>query len=287
MSKSVVVGSGSNVTFGLLRDLCDQLETGERTGGKKGITGAQLRAFLEHRNPFERAELEKVLPYADEETPSSYGYPDGFRIRTVQEQLKTLLEHFPNLDYSHVAELASGELPEWAEGWAVIPKPEKVGKTYHTALAKVIELIAKERKFQNWREGKLSEMHLRLKENTLQAHAKLNEQPGDYWVIPFQFGKKWAGHSVRNAQARFADNEFGLGPYEAAILLLTHPDRITGSNQLYFDCAGCEYRPDASGDFFACLNFYWYNFCRRLGLGSDRADCVSDRFGAVSGFLAQ
>jgi len=264
----------------------EQLEAGERTGGKKGKTGDQLRAFLEGRNPFERTELEKVLPYADEETESSYGYPDGFLIRTPQDQVEILLKHFPKLDASHVQELASGELPNWAEGWAVIPKPEKIG-TYHEALAKAIELLAKDRKFQNWREGELTEKHLRLKEKTLQAHAKLNEQPGDFWVIPFQFGKKWAGHSVRNAQVRFADNEFGLGPYEVAILLLTHPNRITGQGQLYIDCPGCEYCPDGDGDFFACLNFRWSSFYEPLALNYDRANDVSAQWGAVSGSFAQ
>jgi len=285
--EKVVVGSGSNVTFGLLKDLLEQLEAGERTGGKKGKTGDQLRAFLEGRNPFERAELEKVLPYADEQTESSYDYPESFRIRTVQEQLDVLTKHFPNLDASHVEELAKGDLPTGAEGWVVIPKPDKIG-TYHEALTKAIELLAKDRKFQNWREGKLSERHLRLTEKTKQFHAMLNEQPGDFWVIPFQFGKKWAGHSVRNAQVRFSESEFGLGPYEVAILLLTHPDRITGSNQLYIDCAGCEHSPDAAGDFFACLRFDWhYDYDGPLALSFYRTDNVDRQWGAASGFLAQ
>ena len=227
------------------------------------------------------------LPYKDEKVESSYGYPQGFRIRTVQEQLEVLKKHFLNLDASHVEELAKGALSAEAEGWAVIPKPSKVAKSYHEALAKVIKLIAKERKFKNWREGALTEKHLCLKEKTPQTHAKLNKQPGDFWVFPFQFGKKWAGHSVRNAQVRFAESEFGLGPYEAAILLLTHPDRITGSNQLNIDCAGCEYGPGADGDFFACLDFFWSYDYERLELYYSRVDYVSKQWGAVSGFLAQ
>lgn len=287
MTKNVVVGSRSNVTFGLLKDLMDQLEAGERTGGKKGKTGDQLRAFLEGRNPFDRAELEKVLPYADEETESNFGYPDGFRMRTVEEQAATLLKLFPNLDASHVQELASGELPAWADGWAVMPKPGKIGRDYYVTLELAIGHLAKSRKFKNWREGQLAKKHLRLKEKTAQAQAKLDEQPGDFWVFPFQFGLKWRGHSVRNAQVRFDDNEFGLGPYEVAILLLTHPDRITGPNQLCIDCAGCEYSPVADGDFFACLCFYWSDGCKRLELVDSRAGLVNGRWGAVSGFLAQ
>jgi hypothetical protein len=284
MKKDMVI-SGSDITFGLLEELFKQLKAGAKDP-QKGKTGAQLRAFLENRNPFERAELEKVLPYADEQTASSYGYPDDFRIRTVQEQLEILIKHFPNLDASHVNELASKELSTGAEGWAVIPKPDKIG-TYHEALAKVIALIIKDRKFQNWREGALTEKYLRLKEKTVQAHAKLNEQPGDFWVIPFQFGKKWAGHSVRNAQIRFAESEFGLGPYEVAMLLLTHPERITGPDQLYIDCAGCEYSPHAAGDFFACLHFIWNDYFKRLALHYHSTVSVHKQWGAASGFLPQ
>jgi len=227
-----------------------------------------------------------VLPYADEETKSSYGYPKNFRIRSVSEQVEILRKHFPDLDASHVEELARGDLPADAEGWAVIPKPDKTG-TYHESLAKAVKLIAKDRKFKNWREGELTERHLRLTEKTKQTHAMLNEQPGDFWVIPFQFGKKWAGHSVRNAQVRFAESEFGLGPYEVAILLLTHPDRITGPNQLNIDCAGCDYSPGAVGDFFACLRFDWDSYYEHLALYCHSTDFVCRQWGAASGFLAQ
>lgn len=100
----------------------------------------------------------------------------------------------------------------------------------------------------------LNRKHLRSKEKTAQAQAKLDEQPGDFWVFPFQFGKRWRGYSVRNAQVRFAKKEFGLGPYEVAILLLTHPDRITDSGHLCICCAGYEYAPFSNGDFLPVLS---------------------------------
>jgi len=288
MAKSVVVSSGSNVTFGLLRDFFDQLEVGEKTQGQKGLIGDQLRAFLEHRNPFERAEIEKVLPYADEEVASDYGYPDGFKIRSVQEQVKILLalEPFKKLDASHVEELASRELSQDAEGWAVIPKLLKVAKNYHRALDIVLDLIAANRQFRNRRKGELTKKHLRLTEKTAKAHAKLDEQPGDFWVFPFQFGLRHAGSSVRRARVCFAENEFGLGVYEAAVLLLTHADRIAGPDQLYIDCAGIEYAPNADGDFFACLSFRWDFSYEPLVLYYDSFDDADEQWGSVSAFLA-
>ena len=282
-----MVISGSDISFGLLEELLKQLKAGAKTDGKKGLTGVQLRAFLEHRNPFERIELQKVLPYADEEVKSNYDYPEGFRIRTVQEQVEILLKHFPYLDASHVEELASGELPEKAEGWAVIPKPNIVGDTSVSALDVILGLIVNDRKFENWREGQLTEKYVQLTEKTKVAHATLNQQLGDFWVIPFQFGKLYRGRSVRRARVCFDETEFGLGVYEVAILMLTHPDRIVGSNQLYMDCAGIEYSPNAGGDFFACLYFYWRSYYRRLGLYYSRTDDTGKKWGAVSGFLSQ
>jgi len=286
--KDVVI-SGSDVTFGLLEELFKQLKAGQKTQGAKGITGAQLRAFLEHRNPFERVEIENVLPFADEEVESNFGYPEGFRIRSVEKQVERLLslEPFKNFDATHVEELAGGELPDGAEGWAVIPKPVKAEKGYYGALELILRLLAADRKFQNWIEGKLSGKHLLLTEKTSDAHAKLDKQPGDFWVFPFQFGLRHRGRSVRRARILFSDSEFGLGAYEAAVLLITHPDRITGPGQLYVDCAGVEYAPSADGDFFACLCFGWSYDYERLELNYDGTGFVDGRWGSGSGFLAQ
>jgi len=218
------------------------------------------------------------LPYADEEVDSTYGYPQGFKIRSVTEQVEALEKHFPDLDASHVQELASGELPECAEGWAVIPKPDKVGKNYHEALESVLALIAKNREFKNWREGELTKKYMKLTEKTTNAHTTLDEQTGDYWVVPFQFG------IIRRARVVFEKEEFGLGAYEVAILLLTHPDWIQ-LNCLNIDCAGVEYTSHADGDFFACLYFEWDDNYKQLGLHFHSTVNTSDKWGSASAFL--
>ncbi|NQT50232.1 hypothetical protein HQ571_06070 [Candidatus Kuenenbacteria bacterium] len=263
---------------------------GRKTGGKKGLTENQLRAVLEHRVSYEAEQISAVLPYADEVVESSYDYAPEYRVRIVAEQVERLAVEFPNLDFSHVEELASGKLPEGAEGWGVIPKQSKVAKSCHGAMDKAIDLLSAQhgKKFKNWRVGALTEKYLRLLEKTEKTLAKLEaETPGDYLVIPFQFGKKWRGKSVRHAQARFAEDEFGLGPYEVAILLLTHPDRITGSNQLNIDCGGCEYRTDVSESAFPfCLDFSWYYDCKRMVLNRFGADYAFELWGSASGFAS-
>jgi hypothetical protein len=49
--RGVVVEESSSITFGLIRDLFDQLEANKKDSSK-GISGKQLRDFLERRNPF-------------------------------------------------------------------------------------------------------------------------------------------------------------------------------------------------------------------------------------------
>ncbi|MCX6742645.1 MAG: hypothetical protein NT116_00225 [Candidatus Parcubacteria bacterium] len=195
-----------------------------------------------------------LLPYADEyiRKSKSYGYPEDFRICTVQEQLDTLKKFFPNLDDSHVQKPAFGELPEGAEGWAVIPKPDKIG-TYNEAVATAINVWGKrlgkrKREFTNFLKDMLSEQYLRLTDETKQAHTMLNKSPGGYWLFPFQFGKRWAFRSIRSSHVRFSESEFSLGLYEVAVLLLTHPERIIADYHLYILCTGCEVRSNNSDD---------------------------------------
>lgn len=256
------------------------------------IDKAVAQRVIEKGDEFQKGLLSLInqlgeRSYADEEVESSYGYPKGFQIRSVAEQVETLLKHFSGLDASHVQELASGELPEGAEGWAVIPKPEVVGKTYHEALESILSLIVKDRKFKNWIEGELTEKHMKLTDKTSLSHVKLNEHPGDFWVVPFQFGSRHRGKSVRRARTVFTETEFGLGAYEVAILLLTHPGRIQPGH-LNIDCAGVEYAQSAVGDFFACLDFYWhYYYDKLLLLNYDSTVNTYDEWGSASAFLPQ
>ena len=279
-----MVISGSDITFGLLEDLFKQLKVGAKDPSK-GINGKTFRALLEHRNILDRAEVEKVLSYADEEVESNYGYPLDFYFRSIADQLKVWGKHFSDFDNSYVPSLVCRPLPSGAEHWGIIPKPSKLGSNYHEALDKMLGLVAKQSKFQNWQGGELGPDYLQLVEKTAQIIAQMEkETPGDFLVLPYQFGMRWRGKSVRRAQVLFDDNEFGLGPYEIAALLLAHPNRISGLEQLYIDCAGCEYRLGASGRFGFCLCFFWGSGHERLGLVCGGVDDADSNFGAGSAF---
>jgi hypothetical protein len=286
MKKKVVVGSGSDVPFGLLRDFFGQLAIGEETGGKRGITGAQLRAFVEHRNPYDPEELQMVLPFADEEVPTDLEYPEGFRVRSVVEQALELQRIFPQLDASHVDELSAFDLPVWADGWAVIPKPLCLAPNLFEAILLALNTLKEKQGLRVWSKIRLSPAFLNLTERTRDAYLKLDTCPGDFWVVPFNFGKRWLGHSTRNADVRLAANEFGFGPYEVAMLLLTHPDRITSSRDINIDCPGWGFRVRESEEFISVLHFSLGDFSQ-LDLGYSENNCADKQWGSATGFLPQ
>jgi len=284
-----MVVSGSDITFGLLGELMTQLNAGVKTGGRKGITGAQFRAFLEHRNPFSRSDIEEVLPFADEEIDSSYGYPPGFRILSVQEQLQTLIERadfFEKNDASHIDQLASRDLPEGAEGWGLFPKPSVVGSAHHNNLIMFLRLLSIQRSFHTWSNHEVTTNHLRISARTLNAIEILEtETPGDFLVIPVQFGMRHRGRSMRRTRACFAENEFGLGPYEVAVLMLTHPGRITGHRQLNAGCPGADYAPKGNCAYREGIYFHWGLEFERLRMSFSTPNDMSRQSGPCTGFL--
>ena len=286
---AMVVGD-SNVSFGLLEELFKQLKVGAEVPGK-GLSGDQLRAFLEHRNPFDSTQISEILPFADERVKSEFGYPPAFRFRSPYDQLTDLRRFslFSDLDASHIESLAPTVRHLSAEFTAVIPKWDRVASSYSEATQLVVALLKEVhgRKFHNYREGELTDQHLRLVDKTTDAYRQLSDQPGDFYVFDAQFGKRWAGTSVRHARARFSPEEFGLGPYEVACLLLSHPERISANDHLNIDCAGVEYRTNVRDSFALCLNFSWDRVYNRLGLGCRSIDYAYEQWGWVSGFRPQ
>jgi|SRR5208337_2532792 len=226
------------------------------------------------------------MRYRSEEVASKYGYT--LAVKPICEQLLALMKYFPGLDPGPALTCSKslGELPEGAEGWFVIPKPEKVAKTYGEALETALTHLAAQRggKFTNWRDGKLGPKYLRLTEKTQKALEALSAtQSGDFLIIPAQFGIRHRGRSVRRAREVFVAKEFGLGPFETAIMLLTHPKRLARYENLFIDCPGAEYDYSAFGSFDRAP---YFDFCGgRLRFGTDLVSDYYDYYGAASAFL--
>ncbi len=233
-------------------------------------------------------ELSVSNQFASEEVESSYVYPKGYKVKGITAQTNILRQLIPGIGFAD-EKLAEQPLPPNAEGWFAIPRWQKVAKTYGEAVEKVLELIKQQHKgkFYNWREGKLGERYLRRHERTAKKLQVLGDQQNDYdiLVVPAQFGLRHRGRSVRRAREVFTANEFGLGAFEIGCMLLTHPERLVSYDDLWIDCAGDEYAPDADGDFSLAPCFLFR--ADGVGFGAGWFDYALSLYGSASGVLPQ
>lgn len=198
--------------------------------------------------------------FASEEVASNYCYPAEYEVKPICEQLVALAKHFPNLDAGPMLACSKelSQIPTGAEGPFVVPKWQKVAATYNESLEKALGMIESTRTFHNYRKGQLGPKHLRQSERTQRAEEMIaNMTNGDYMLLWAQFGLRWRGRSVRKVRYNYALNEFGLGAFHSACMLLSHPDRLVKWEQLHIDCSGDEYSPGADGDFSRAPVFFF------------------------------
>jgi hypothetical protein len=230
--------------------------------------------------------------FAGEEVKSDYAYPSKYKgPKPIQEQIQALKVIFPHLNVTATLEFVQNvlptlQLPAGSEGWFAIPRWQKVADNYNVAVEHVLAIIGSKRAFQNYREGELGSDRLRQHARTVAMLEQIGVgQGGDILVIPAQFGMRHRGRSVRRARECFFGNEFGLGSFAVACMLLTHSEREVEGKQLHSDCAGDEYAPGADGDFSSAPIFRfgdgWVEF------GAVWFDDAVDLYGSSSAFLPQ
>jgi len=241
------------------------------------------------------------LSVSDDISQRIYGYPRNFLPQPPFFQLQLLETHdfCKNLrsDEEYIASFDKKELPYGSEFWSVIPKPSAVAgsnefsaENYLKALWAVLDCIDKQRKFKNWRKGLLGIKHVQLLEKTFEAlrfYEQNTPKNCDYMVIPVQFGKLHQGKSVSDVYDSLAENEFGLGIYEVAILLLIHPRRINRFDHLGIDCPGCEYRLSENDEYTEYFSFGWDRNINMLFLGYFNKILPFSGFGSATGFIAR
>jgi hypothetical protein len=196
--------------------------------------------------------------FKDEEVGSNRTYPPTYRVRPVEAQVTELKKHFPSLG-SCLEKLARKPLLEGAEAWFAIPRWQALAPTYNEAVEMVLGVLATKRKFQNRIVGRLGPTYLRQSERSMLAEKVLadQQQGQDFMVLAVQFGMLHRGCSARRARVAMAGNEFGLGTFAVACMLLTHPERLSSEDTLMIDCGGDEYsvRGDYTFDRVPLLDF--------------------------------
>ena len=225
--------------------------------------------------------------YAREKVGSNFGYPDGFRMKTIPEQEAALRRLFPSLGTKDddLERLARRPLPLRAE-WAAIPRWEKIGATYCSAVKRILSMINAERKFSATCKDRLNDQSLQQTGRAVDAWRKLGEQQtGDILIVATQFGLRYRGYSVRAAIDSMASYEFGLGTFAVACMLLTHPRREIKWEQLHPECGG-DYLTPIAGETLARAPVFSFR-SGELKLDSVQIDNPGDGFGCASGFLPQ
>lgn len=169
---------------------------------------------------------------------AQFGYPAEHKPVDIEDQIKILKAVFPHLGTADVSR-AEGRLPARAEGWFAIPRWETIAASYDQATDRVLHVLreAREDNFFKYLDGR------EILRPTSTKKAKFREiereQGGhDILVVAAQFGLRHHGRSVRRANEVMPTNEFGLGAYECAVMLLTHPNRMVRQDHLNLDCPG-------------------------------------------------
>ncbi len=180
--------------------------------------------------------------FKDEEMGSNRVYPSTYRVRPVEAQVTALRELFPSLG-NCMEKLGHRQLPEGAEAWFAIPRWQALAPTYNEAVELVVGILATKRRFSNRIIGRLGPAYLRQSERTKLAEKILADQQegNDLLVVAAQAGMLHRGSSARRTRVAMAGNEFGLGTFAIACILLTHPERLSTGETLMIDCGGDEY----------------------------------------------
>jgi hypothetical protein len=225
------------------------IEQLDRQGAQTLIeTGRQLKSELTGRMVDILHRHTVSNKYRDEEVGSDRIYPPAYYARPVEAQVTELRRCFPTLGACN-ERLSRKPLLEGAEDWIAIPRWQALASSYNEAVEMILDVLAAKRRFSNRLIGKLSEKYLRQSERTRLAESILAEQqPGcDILVVPAQAGLLHRGCSARRTRALLEPNEFALGAFAFAAMLLTHPERLSVRDTLMVDCGGDEY--SAHGDY--------------------------------------
>lgn len=215
-----------------------------------------LDAARELKSEITRVVIESVRSrtvshrYEGEEVDSNRGYPPTYRVRRIEAQVTELKKMFPMVGAAQ-EKLGRIALPTGPEAWFAIPRWQAVAPSYNKAVELVLDLLVSKRRFSNRIAGRMGETYLRQTERSKLAESILaNQQEGsDILVVAAQAGMLHRGCSARRTRAALAGNEFCLGVFAVASLLLTHPERLSTGDALMVDCGGDEYSPHSDYTF--------------------------------------
>jgi len=239
------IGNATRNAYPVVIDQLDRQSTQSVLDVEKELTSELTKVVIE--TVLARTVSHK---YEREQVESNRGYPPIYRVRPIEAQVTELRKLLPMLGAAQ-EKLARMTLPKGPEAWFAIPRWQAVAPSYNEAVEAILQVLAAKRRFSNRLAGRLSEKFLRQTERSKLAESLLaDQQPGsDILVIAAQAGQLHRGCSARRTRSALAGNEFCLGVFAVASLLLTHPERLSTGDTLMVDCGGDEYSPHSDYTF--------------------------------------
>ena len=307
MTERITSGQKNQImalTTAAMRKVLDEADIGKKGAQRVIMDGGEFGSIVSGAAREALTRLSISQDFAGEEDPEfldhsnrvptriDTGYITGYRTPVpIADQITILRRHFGRISLASCDQsVARAEMPCGAEGWFAIPRWQILGDTYGEALDRVLAAIGKSRglHFSNYRPGSLCSIVLREGTRKVSAfEAIADAQAGkDILVLAAQFGARHRGRSVRRARVVMDDTrEFGLGVFEVAIMLLTHPNRLAQTHDLWIHAPGDEYSTNIGRSYKRVLYFYF----QRGGMwcASDPDDGLKLGCGSVSGFLLQ
>lgn len=205
----------------------------------------------------------------------NFGYDSGYsHAKDFCEQAQIISEYL-KFDVIGQADQQGGFLK--SEGFFTIPPWQYFGESYIAATCKVLEALKHQRKFENFRQYKMSTAHLRLRQGIGIALGKN--------LLPAQFGLVYRGRSVRSAREMMLVNEIELGPFEAGIMLLTHPKRLEKPSDLWVVCSGAGFSEEPNGKFDKVLYYCVRNGWLELHSSKGGIDEPNPQYGIPTAFV--
>lgn len=202
--------------------------------------------------------------FADERVSSNHHYLSGYdKPKDITKQLQIISRLFPRLKVNMklVDCINRGEIksPMTSDGYFCIPHWSSIGSTYSEAVERILERLKLIRNstsyenisndgYTNFLKSCSSDFLRQSKRKAAIMDELLAKQGAHILVLPAQFGIRYRGCSVRCARFIMPTSEFGLGLYEIAFMLITHPERLQQYDDLWITAVGDMYVGDEYSD---------------------------------------
>ncbi len=210
------------------------------------------------------------------------------------QKIRYLFPHIGGANVDYVAKIKSGERTFDTHGFApkdrgfwCIPRWQTIAPTYSEAVRKVLGLLKEYLggKFSVSPSSQIDEYCLKESQYKRKMMDHLfAQQDADVIIIEAQCGNRYAGMVAKEVRARMAVNEFCLGVFEVAMMLLLSKNRFhPETNNLGIDASGDLWRYPGS-EKFVCTPFFSQRAMLGVEFGCHR---MLDKkyYGAASGLV--